>query len=255
MMKTTKAVAKAAAFLKLKKYRVQTGEYLVEGIRNVEEALEHAVTKTIFYVPSEDARLMALLQKAEDKDIVISETSAGYMEQISDTATPPGVIAVCQMPRYKLEDVFLSNKMVLVLDRVQDPGNLGTIIRTADAAGIGGIIALTGTVDAYNPKVVRSAMGSLFHVPLVENVSEADFLEYAAKHHYVTVATAVENGESIFAAGHLDKVAVIVGNEANGVSASLLKLADKRYYIPMKGRAESLNVAMAAGIIMFELNR
>lgn len=254
-MKTTKAAAKAAAFLKQKKYRIETGEYLVEGIRNVEEALENAITKMIFYVPSDDARLKELLQKAVEKGIAVSETFEGYMAQMSDTITPQGVIAVCKMPKYKLSDVFLPNKMVLILDRVQDPGNLGTIIRTADAAGIGGIVALAGTVDVYNPKVVRSAMGSLFHVPMVENVTEAEFLEYATKHHYVTVATAIENGESIFEAGHLDNAAVIVGNEANGVSSTLLKSANKRYYIPMKGRAESLNVAMAAGIIMFELNK
>lgn len=255
MMKTTKAAAKAAAFLKQKKYRTEIGEYLVEGLRNVEEAVEYAITKMIFYVPSDDPRLNKLLQRAAEKSIAVSETFEGYMAQISDTATPQGVIGVCKMPKTKLTDVFRPGKMVLVLDRIQDPGNLGTIIRTADAAGIGGIVSLVGTVDAYNPKVVRSAMGSIFHIPLAENVTEAEFLSCALEHRYITVATAMEGGTSIFDARPQDKVALIVGNEANGVSTTLLQSANARYYIPMKGRAESLNVAMAAGIIMFELNK
>ncbi|MBQ0067087.1 MAG: RNA methyltransferase [Phascolarctobacterium sp.] len=255
MIKTTKAAVKTAAFLKQKKYRQERQEFLVEGIRAVEEAVEYGNTKTIFFVPTDDERVNALLKKAEKKGIVISEAYEGYMAQIADTSSPQGVIAVCGLPKYNLDDIFGTGKMILVLDRVQDPGNFGTMLRTADAAGIGGVVALSGSVDAFSSKAVRSSMGSLFHIPVVENITEAEFLESSMHYHYETVTTALIGGESIYDTKVNKKTAVIVGNEANGVSSVLFKSANKRVYIPMKGRAESLNVAVAAAIVLFELNR
>lgn len=255
MQKTTKAAAKAAAFLKQKKYRTERQEFLVEGLRAVEEAVEYGKVKTIFFVPTNDERTNALLKKAANKGIEISETYEGYMVQIADTTTPQGVIAICLMPQNKLQNIFDGKGMILVLDRVQDPGNFGTILRTADAAGIGGIISLSGSVDAYSPKVIRSSMGSIFHIPLVENVSESEFLQAATKFNYDIVATSLKDGKSIYETKCKPQSAIIVGNEANGVSPVFLKTANKKVFIPMRGRAESLNVAMAAGVIMFELTK
>ena len=253
-MKTSKAAAKSAAFLKQKKYRQERLEFLVEGIRAVEEAVEYGNTKMIFFVPTDDERTNALLQKAESKGIPVSETYEGYMVTICDTTTPQGIAAICQMPQCRMQDVFATKKMVLVLDKVQDPGNLGTLLRTADAAGLGGVICLEGSVDAYMPKVIRSTMGSIFHLPVVQNVSEADFLAMALEHQYETIATSIDGGTNIYETEIGGNLAVIVGNEANGISPTLIKSANKRCYIPMKGRAESLNVAIAAAIVIFQLN-
>lgn len=254
MVETTKAAAKAAAFLKQKKFRREQQAFLVEGLRSVEEAVEYGEVKTIFFVPTEDARTKAVLEKAQAKGIELSATKEGYMVQMADTATPQGIMAVCALPNRKLTEVFNTGKMVLVVDRVQDPGNLGTLLRTADAAGLGGVVCPTGTVDAYMPKVVRSAMGALFHVPVVTDVTEEEFLAATAQYGYQTVATAMEGGESVFDTRLPAKSAIILGNEANGVSEELLRSATRRVFIPMQGRAESLNVAMAAAVIIFELN-
>jgi len=255
MMQTSKAAAKTAAFLKQKKYRIQTGEFLVEGLRNVEEAVEYGNTKTIFFVPTDDERTNSLLQKAENKGIEISETYEGYMEQISDTTTPQGIIAICVMPKRQISDVFNNRDVVLVVDRVQDPGNLGTMLRTADAVGAGGVICLAGTVDLYSPKVVRSSMGALFHLPVLDNITEAEFLQGALVHHYETVVTTPEGDTSVYEVCSGGKKAIIMGNEANGVSQTLLESANYRVFVPMKGRAESLNVGIATAIVMFELSK
>lgn len=254
MIKTTKVAVKAAAFLKQKKYRQERKEFLVEGLRAVEEAVEYGQVKTIFFVPTGDARINELLNKAQAKGIMLSETYEGYMAQIADTTTPQGIIAICTMGQDTLATLFATKKMLLVLDRVQDPGNFGTLLRTADAAGIGGVVALSGCVDMYSPKVVRSSMGALFHIPVVENISEADFLEAIVGNHYDVVATSLNGGESIYEAKVKKQSAIVVGNEANGLSQVLLKIANKNVFIPMKGRAESLNVAVAAAVILFELN-
>lgn len=253
-MKTTKAAAKSAAFLKQKKYRQERLEFLVEGIRAVEEAVEYGNTKMIFVVPTDDERTNALLQKAESKGIPVSETYEGYMVTICDTTTPQGIAAVCHLPKHRMQDVFAAKKMVLVVDRVQNPGNLGTMLRTADAAGLGGVICLEGSVDAFMPKVVRSTMGSIFHIPVVQNVAEADFLQMAMEYKYETIATSMAGGTDVYDVKIKGNLAVIVGNEANGISPTLIKSANKCCYIPMKGRAESLNAAIAAAIVIFQLN-
>ncbi len=146
-------------------------------------------------------------------------------------------------------------KMLLVLDRVADPGNLGTMLRTADAAGIGGAVLLKGCADVYAPKTVRSSMGSLFHLPIMAGADETDLLDGLRRAGYRILVTCLEGAEDLYQADLGGRLAFVMGNEANGVSARLLAAADKRVYIPMQGRAESLNVAMAAGIVMFEALR
>ena len=159
------------------------------------------------------------------------------------------------MQSTSMEQLFAKGKLLLVLDRVGDPGNVGTMLRTADAAGIGGLVLLKGSVDIYAPKTVRSSMGSLFHVPVVAGISEADFIQEAHNAGYELLVTCLDGADSLYKADLHGRLAFVMGNEANGVSAGLLAVADKRVYIPMAGRAESLNVAMAAGIVMFEALR
>lgn len=248
-------VVKAAAELKQKKYRTQNGLYLAEGLRTAEEAVAYKAVETLFYVATDDERTMRLLEDAAAQNIKLVCVSENVMKKIADTETPQGIIAVCKMRQPKLENLLASGKMLLVLDRVGDPGNIGTMLRTADAAGIGGLVLLKGCADIYAPKTVRSSMGSLFHIPVLSGVSEQEFVSAAKKAGYDLLVTCLDGADNLYKADLSGRIAFVMGNEAGGVSESLLEQADKRVYIPMAGRAESLNVAMAAGIVMFEALR
>lgn len=248
-------VVKAAAELKQKKYRTQNGLYLAEGLRTAEEAVAYKAVETLFYVATDDERTIRLLEDAAAQNIKLVCVSENVMKKIADTETPQGIIAVCKMRQPKLENLLASGKMLLVLDRVGDPGNIGTMLRTADAAGIGGLVLLKGCADIYAPKTVRSSMGSLFHIPVLSGVSEQEFVSAAKKAGYDLLVTCLDGADNLYKADLSGRIAFVMGNEAGGVSESLLEKADKRVYIPMAGRAESLNVAMAAGIVMFEALR
>ena len=248
-------VVKAAAELKQKKYRTQNGLYLAEGLRTAEEAVAYKAVETLFYVATDDDRTMRLLEDAAMQNIKLVCVNENVMKKIADTETPQGIIAVCKMRQPKLETLLAGGKMLLVLDRVGDPGNIGTMLRTADAAGIGGLVLLKGCADIYAPKTVRSSMGSLFHIPVLSGVSEQEFVSAAKKAGYDLLVTCLDGADNLYKADLSGRIAFVMGNEAGGVSETLLGKADKRVYIPMAGRAESLNVAMAAGIVMFEALR
>lgn len=248
-------LVKAAAELKQKKYRQQRGEFLAEGLRTVEEAVAFKAAQQLFYTATEDERTLRLLEQAAALQVKLVCVSEAVMKKIADTETPQGIIAVCRMQEQPLEQLLASGRMLLVLDRVGDPGNIGTMLRTADAAGVGGIILLKGTADIYAPKTVRSSMGSLFHVPILSGVAEQEFIDNAKKAGYQILVTALDGADNLYQADLKGRLAFVMGNEAGGVSTTLLQQADKRVFIPMRGKAESLNVAMAAGIIMFEAMR
>ena len=234
-------MVKAAAELKQKKYRQQQGLFLAEGLRTVEEAVRYGAVQSIFYTAIEDDRTRAVLEQAAAKQIKLVCVSDKVLKKIADTETPPGIIAVCEMR--------------LVLDRVTDPGNIGTMLRTADAAGVGGLLLLQGCADIYAPKTVRASMGSLFHLPVLSGLNEELLVQAARKAGYELLVTCLDGADNLYKADLQGRLAFVMGNEANGVSDALLAAADKRVFIPMQGRAESLNVAMAAGIVMFEALR
>lgn len=248
-------MVKAAAELKQKKYRQQQGLFLAEGLRTVEEAVRYGAVQSIFYTAIEDDRTRAVLEEAAAKQIKLVCVSDKVLKKISDTETPQGIIAVCEMRSKRLDDFLASGKMLLVLDRVTDPGNIGTMLRTADAAGVGGLLLLQGCADIYAPKTVRASMGSLFHLPVLSGLSEELLVQAARKAGYELLVTCLDGADNLYKADLQGRLAFVMGNEANGVSPALLAAADKRVFIPMQGRAESLNVAMAAGIVMFEALR
>lgn len=248
-------MVKAAAELKQKKYRQQQGLFLAEGLRTVEEAVRYGGVQSIFYTAIEDDRTRAVLEEAAAKQIKLVCVSDKVLKKISDTETPQGIIAVCEMRSKRLDDFLASGKMLLVLDRVTDPGNIGTMLRTADAAGVGGLLLLQGCADIYAPKTVRASMGSLFHLPVLSGLSEELLVQAARKAGYELLVTCLDGADNLYKADLQGRIAFVMGNEANGVSPALLAAADKRVFIPMQGRAESLNVAMAAGIVMFEALR
>lgn len=248
-------LVKATAELKQKKYRLERGLFLAEGLRTVEEAVKGKTVVEIFYTAIEDARTRSCLELAASQNVELHCVSEKVMEKLSDTASPQGIIAVCRVVMPDLEELLTKGVMLLVLDRVGDPGNVGTMLRTADAAGLGGIILLKGSVDVYAPKTVRASMGSLFHLPVIAGLSENKLIATCHDYGYELLVTCLDGATNLYKTDLGGRMAFVMGNEANGVSESLLKAADKRVFIPMKGNAESLNVAMAAGIVMFEALR
>ena len=248
---------KDVANLKQKKYRTETGAFFAEGLRAVIEAVQFADLSELFFIKTEENKLTEIIKTAEEKGVRLYCVDEKVMAKLSDTKAPQGVLAVIKMPADSLQKLHPgtasdNNAPVIILDRVQDPGNLGTIIRTADAVGALGMILLEGCVDAFSPKVVRASMGSLFHLPVIQDVFPEEALTWCYRHGYEPVATALKNAQNMYKADLSKKMAFIFGNEANGVAEELQAAAETRLFIPMAGQAESMNVAMAAGIVLFE---
>mgnify|MGYP000008922161 FL=1 len=251
-------IVKAAAELKQKKYRTEQQAFLVEGMRSVEEAVNCGIVKQLFVLKgtkTASARQAAIIAAAAAEGVELYEVTEPVMKKIADTETPQALTAVVAKQSAALEELAAAGGIVLVLDRIGDPGNLGTMIRTADAAGISGIVLLAGCTDIFAPKAVRSTMGSLLHIPVAEGICEADFISWARKNGYEITVTCLENADSLYQTDLQGPVAVVVGSEAEGVSDGLLEAAVKKVFIPMEGQAESLNAAVAAGIVMFECLR
>ncbi|MGB8000724.1 MAG: RNA methyltransferase [Anaerobacillus sp.] len=230
--------------LHTRKGREKAEAYLIEGPHILEEAVK-ADASIIEVILTEGTDLSAYPFK--EKPVVYTVTEK-VMQELTDTETPQGMMAVCKM----MEPELPCKGKLLLLDAIQDPGNLGTIIRTADSAGYDGILLGHGTVDAYNSKVLRSTQGSIFHLPVKKSnlMEEVQKLKEAEMPIY---ATEVSGGTPYQDIERHSQFAVILGNEANGVSGELQSLADVNVYIPIYGKAESLNVAVAAGILMYGL--
>lgn len=229
---------------------MQSGEYLIEGRRIISEAIANNAPITALFVDA------ALEDKFGD---IINDVPSGvtiYMvtdriiQTLSDTQAPEGIIACAKI--VPVDEQRSLGNVVLLLDGLQDPGNIGTILRTAEAAGIRDVFMSNQCVELYNPKLVRSAMGSLFYL----NISRHNLIQKAQQlqaEGYTLIATAL-NGENFFGRAPVkNKVAVIIGNEGNGISGELLAISDKVYTLPIRGKAESLNAAVAAGIILYNL--
>jgi len=234
------------AWIKLhsKKYRTRTQSFLIEGFHLLEDAINSGWQIDTVIVQDGVALPDWLSQQ---KLITLSQQ---VFTAISQTETPQGVAAVVNMPATQP----ITGDRLLLIDQVQDPGNLGTMIRTADAAGFSQVILGKGTVDVYNDKVLRASQGSIFHIPVIE----ADLLELIPKlqtQAYTVLASALENSVAYDAVGQPNKVAVVMGNEGSGVNPEILQLADQCIKIPIYGQAESLNVSIAAGILMYQLRK
>lgn len=259
LISVSNPIVKAAADLKQKKYRNEQQAFLVEGLRFVEDVVQCELVRQLFVLHEfeeiESARVNRVVELAVLKGAEVYAVSEAVMKKIADTETPQALTAVATKPQTTLDVLSKSKKQLLVLDRIADPGNLGTMIRTADAAGVGGVVLLAGCTDAFAPKVARSTMGSLLHIPIVEGISETDFLQWIQSCGYELLVTCLEDAENLYQTDLKGKIAMVIGSEANGASAGLLAAASKKVYIPMEGKAESLNAAVAAGAVMFECLR
>lgn len=228
--------------LQKKKYRQQEQKFLLEGEHLIEEAIKSSWgIETVIVAEGFTTQL-------ELADITIIEVASNVFEHMAQTKSPQGILAVVHMEQLEPKRV----NRVVMLDAVQDPGNLGTIIRTADAAGFDLVILGEGTVDIYNDKVIRSTQGSLFHIA----ITHANLAESIAKHKeqgFVVCASTLEQAQPIQSLPQSEKMALIVGNEGNGVQPQHVELANKRIHIPIIGQAESLNVSVATGIMLYHM--
>lgn len=227
-----------------KKYRDQTGTFLVEGYHLVEEVL-NSKWQVEELIVLEDTPLPFSYEGK--KESVTSQV----MKEISQTETPQGIIAVVTKELHQRG----TGTHFLLLDTIQDPGNLGTLIRTADAAGFDAVLLGEGSVDRFNDKVLRATQGSMFHDMKVVDVNLKDEMRKLKEDGVVVWGTALQGATDFTELDVPEKVALLVGNEGNGVREELLKDSDELVKIPIYGKAESLNVAVAAGILMYTVNQ
>ena len=241
--------------LKEKKYRNNYNEFIIEGAKIVKEALEEkAVVKNI--IIREDALNSELVEKQlkeklQDEDYILVPDN--IFKLLSDVENPQGVLAVVEKNNNRKVPDYLQD-IILILDNIQDPGNLGTIIRTADSVGLKEIIVSKGTVDAYNSKVIRSTMGAIFRVNIIESDNIIDTIKQIKQNNFKIVTTSLQTKKSIYDI-KFKNIAIVVGNEANGVSNEIQELSDIKAIIPMKGKTESLNVSVATGVLLYEYVR
>ena len=244
--------------LQRRRARERTGLFTAEGVRCVEELLASNLTiRSAIVAPGlretdRGAALeSALRSAAANRGFSLDDASDTDLAGAAGTDTPQGVIVIAQQPERSFEDLPEPN-LILVLDGLQDPGNVGTILRTAEAFGVAATVALPGTVDLFNPKVVRSAMGALFTQAAFHATTE-DTLRFL-RDRRIAIWAASAAGEPLGAPSGGGRVAIVVGNEGNGVSGELSSAASRTVAIPIRG-VESLNVAVATGILLYAVTR
>ena len=259
---------KLAASLHQRRTREQTGKFIAEGVRLVETAVASS-WRVDFMIVTDDAlkneRVKSIAEKLEARRVPVLVASRELYKKAAATDTPQGVLCVMERRAWTMDDIAASMgtgegaaekaPLIVVLDGVQDPGNAGTILRTADAVGATGVIAMKGTTDFFSDKVVRSAMGSLFHLPVVTSVDTADLLTFVEQQSLSVFVTMLDDtARPHFDADFTVPSAIVFGNEGSGVSGALRDVGEN-IFIPMRGQTESLNVATSAAIVLYEAVR
>ena len=241
--------------LKDKKYRDESNEYVVEGVKLVEEAVkENAKIKQII-VCEDTTRTYEIpthimLEIAKYECIYVSDKIFNIITQVTN---PQGIMAIIEKSSQDVQ-IDYTQDIIVALDDVQDPGNLGTILRTVDSIGLNQIIVSKGTADAFNSKVVRSTMGAIFRIKIIEVEDLVQAIKEMRKHHFKLMVTSLQAENSIYDIDFNKKI-IVIGNEANGVSKEVQEMADEKAKIPMLGRTESLNASVATGVVLYEYVR
>lgn len=238
-----------------KKYRRVTGEMLCEGEKMLYEALTSgARVKTVLVRGDRpDGACRALLAQAEARGAALYAAPDHLFALASEVETPQNVIFSCDQPKWDGR-ALTGRRQVLLLDGLQDPGNLGTILRTAEAFALGAVVLCEGCADPFSPKVVRSTMGAVFRLPCVQ-IPLREAIGLLRRQGLAVYAAALHQDSAPLSAVPLDSAAVIIGSEGRGVSQDALELSDRRVIIPMAGRAESLNAGVAAAIVIYEMTK
>lgn len=230
------------------------GVFVVEGPHAVGEAMAAgAAIEAVYAAPEAPERVPDVLHAAEAAGVPVEWLAPGVMERIADTVNPQPVLAVVHIPDVALDDVDVS--LVVVLADVREPGNAGTIVRGAEAAGATAVVFCRGSVDPFAPKVVRASAGGLFHIPIVMGGEPGEVLEVLAQRGTRCLGTAVDRGEQYHDVDWSRPTTLVLGNEAWGLPGEVGRYLETTVTIPMPGRSESLNVAMAASVLLFEAAR
>lgn len=239
----------ALDLIEKKKARRKEKKFVVEGEHLVGEAKDRL--KYVLY-----SRELPLIEELRSKKVPCYKVSPRVFDKLTRVETPQGIMAVVEELDHSVLDTLKGEKTLIVFCvGLQDPGNLGTIIRSADAMGASGVILGKDTVDLYNPKVIRSSMGSIFHLPVVNGAETAEVLGLLKKKGVKIFSAYLKAKKLCWEADLKRPVAIVLGNEAAGLPKEIAKLSEETVSIPMAGRAESLNVAMSASIILYEALR
>jgi TrmH family RNA methyltransferase len=239
-----------------KKFRELEKRFILEGVHLVEEALASA-WQVGFVVVTEEFQqskpFTEILGQARKRGAQVRSASMTELTELTDAVTPQGIVAVVTMPD-RTADAMLSaggsSSLLVALDAVSDPGNMGTILRTCAWFGVDAVLLGKNSVELYNPKVLRSTMGAIFHLPVYADVELKEVLPAAQRSGYTVVATAPDHAEELSVSSIPPKSVIVVGSEAHGVSRDLLQCSDKKIMIPRFGKAESLNAAVASAVIL-----
>ncbi len=241
--------------LKEKKYRDQSQEFIIEGIKLVKEAIEEKanIKQIIICDNCEDSGIIPkdlMYEIAKYNCVYVTEN---ILKTMSDVNAPQGIMAIIERNNNE-NNIDYNQDIIVVLDDIQDPGNLGTILRTVDSIGLNQILVSKGTADCYNPKVVRSTMGAIFRIKIIECADLEQTLKEIQKNNFKLVVSSLQTNNSLYDINFNKKV-IIIGNEAKGVEPQIQKMADEKIKIPMLGKTESLNASVATGIILYEYVR
>lgn len=245
-----------AKSLKIKKYRDLTNHFLIEGVKIMEEAMSLDGGLSMAFISSKhigDQEINNISNICKDKNIPIYQVDGRIFKELAETESTQGIIGIVKKSEYQLNNLLKRSILkLIILEEIQDPGNLGTIIRTADACNYDCVILTKGCVDLYNSKTIRATMGSLFHLPIITNTDIFKLLNLLKDNDVLIIGSGVRNGIPSYDMDFKIKFALIIGNESAGLSDPVLNMIDKKVNIPMPGRAESLNASIAAAILMYE---
>lgn len=241
--------------LKDKKYRDVSNEYIIEGVKLIEEAVNEKANIKKIIVCEDTTNTYEIpthirLEIAKYDCVYVTEK---IFDSITQVTNPQGIMAVIEKD-IKNKEIDYNQDIIVILDDVQDPGNLGTILRTVDSIGLNQIIVSKDTVDCFNSKVVRSTMGAIFRVRVIESENLIETIKTIKRHHFKLMVTSLQTENSIYDI-KFDKKIIVIGNESNGVSKEIQDIADERAKIPMLGKTESLNASVATGVVLYEYVR
>ena len=249
--------------------RKADGVYVCEGKKMFDEVLRYAadsIVKAYFSECFQEEAIACFGDLLKEKEIAYDTVSDSVFKDVSQTVTPQGVLAVVKQPCYSLEGILSGeyrkekskakeSLRLLLLEDLRDPGNLGTIIRTAEGAGMDGVILSAASVDMFNPKVIRATMGAIYRVPFLYVKEFTEMIKQLQEDDVRIFAAHLEGSVEYDTVAYPEKAAIMVGNEANGLTDEASRIADMRIRIPMEGAVESLNAGVAAAILMYEMYR
>jgi TrmH family RNA methyltransferase len=251
MISKDNKIVKLGLKLKQKKYRDEESKFIIEGIRFVEEGILAGDVEHIFY--SQKLFETRGFDRILGSKLNAYEVSDAVLNELCDTENPQGVAAIVNKKLWNTGNI--KNDFIIIADGIQDPGNMGTIIRTCDAAGVGAIAVIKGSVDIYNPKTLRATMGSIFHLPVIIYEDFKNLAEELSKVGYNIYAASLDTEYYIYDCNFKEKTAVVIGNEANGIPMEHMQMCTHKIKIPIVGTAESLNAAIAGAVIIYEVVR